>query len=99
MAIWMTWDQVLLIPLGDEKLHVLKEIYADIEIGLKGGYINPELFSVNPQYGIRPRYTHAVRAGMKSLQKRGLVQHVGQGRTGVYKITESGSKYLLGIEP
>jgi hypothetical protein len=99
MVIKMTWDQVILIPLRDGRPHALKEIYSSIEAGLRGGYITMELFSVNPRYGNRPNYTHAVRAGMKSLEKRELVQHVGQGRTGVYRTTDSGLKYLLEIEP
>jgi hypothetical protein len=95
----MTWDQVILLQLIDKKPVLLKNIYERIDKGLRGGYINPVLFSVNQIYGDRQRLTHATRAGMNNLQKRGLVQHVGQGRTGIYRITEAGQKYLSEIEP
>jgi repressor of nif and glnA expression len=95
----MTWDQVILIPLRDGKPAHLKSIYEAIEENLHNGYINPELFHVNPRYGNRQRFTHAVRATMKSLEKHGVVQHIGQGRTGVYQITDKGAKYLEEIDP
>ena len=98
----MTWDQVVLIPLRNRKPVSLKLIYAGIEDGLKGkgDYINPQLYGSDGKRGGRPDYTHSVRSTMSSLKKRGLVEHIGKGkRTGVYRITDAGVKYLEDIEP
>ena len=97
----MTWDQVVLVPLGSGKPVSLKEIYADIEAGLKGGgYINPKSFGVDGRWGDRPDYTNIIRSTMSSLKKRGMVERLGKGkRTGVYRITDAGAKYLEEIEP
>jgi len=97
----MTWDQVVLVLLGSGKPVSLKEIYVGIEDSLKGGgYINPKLFDVDGRWGDRPDYTHIVRSTMSSLKKRGLVERLGKGkRTGMYRITDAGAKYLEEIEP
>jgi hypothetical protein len=95
------WDFWVLSPLRDGKPAHLKDIYAAIE-GLKkdGGYIPPQLYGVDGRWGDRPDYTHIVRSTMSSLKKRGLVEHLGKGkRTGVYRITDAGAKYLEEIEP
>ena len=99
MSKLMTWDQVILIPLRDGKPAQLKSIYRGIGDQLRDGYINPDLFNPNLRYGDRPRYTHAVRAVMKSLEKRGMVRHIGTGKTGIYQITDKGKELLEVIKP
>jgi len=78
----------------------LKDIYAAIE-GLKGGgYIKPQSYKVDGRWGDRPNYTHVVRNTVSSLKKRGMVERLGiVKRTGVYRITDAGAKYLEAIEP
>jgi len=101
MADKLAWDFIVLHPLRDGNPTHLKTIYVAIGEGLKeGGYINPKLFTIDGRWGDRPDYTHIVRATMNSLKKRGLVERLGKGkRTGVYRITDSGAKYLEAIEP
>ena len=93
------WDYVILGALRDGELMFLKGIYALIDDQLKGGYINPQLFKVDGRWGDdRPDYTHVVRSTMSSLVKRGLVEHIGKGRTGKYLITDFGGKRLNEME-
>jgi len=101
MADRLLWDFVVLYPLREGNPTPLKTIYASIGEGLKGGgYINPKLFKVDGRWGYdRPDYTHVVRSTMSNLRRRGLVEHRGKGRTGVYRITDAGTKYLEEIEP
>ena len=93
------WDYVILGALRDGELMFLKGIYALIDDQLKGGYINPQLFKVDGRWGDdRPGYTHVVRSTTSSLVKSGLVEHIGKGRTGKYRITDSGRKKLKEME-
>ena len=84
------WDYAVLGALRDGELMYLKCIYAIVDKVLKGGYINPQLFKVDGKWGDRPDYTHSVRSTMSSLKERGLVEHIGKGRTGKYRITNAG---------
>ena len=77
----------------------LKDVYVDID-GLRGtGGINLQSFKVDGRWGPRPNYTHIVRSTMSILKRRGLVEHLGKGRTGVYRITSAGLEELHRIEP
>jgi len=93
------WDFWVLAALRDGKPAHLKGIYAAIEALKDGGYINPQLFKVDGKWGDRPDYTHVVRSTMSSLEKRGMVEHRGTGRTGMYRITDEGRKRLTKVEP
>lgn len=94
------WDFWVLAALRDGKPVDLKSIYAYIEALPREGYVNPQLYGVDGRYGDRHDYTHVVRSTMSSLKKRGMVERLGIGkRTGVYRITEAGAKYLEAIEP
>ncbi len=93
------WDFWVLGALRDGKPAHLKGIYAALEPLKDGGYINPQLYRVDGRWGDRPNYTHVVRSTMSSLKKRGLVERLGKGRTGVYRITNGGLKELSRIEP
>jgi len=93
------WDFWVLEALRDGKPANLKSIYSAIQALKDGGYINPQLYGVDGRWGDRPNYTHVVRSTMNSLRKRDMVEHVGTGRTGVYRITDGGAKYLEEIEP
>ena len=78
----------------------LKDIYAIIENLPREGYINLQLYGADGKWGDRPNYTHVVRSTMSSLKNRGMVERLGKGkRTGVYRITDAGAKYLEEIEP
>ena len=92
------WNYVILGALRDGELMFLNGIYALIDAQLKGGYINPQLFKVDGRWGVRPDYTNSVRSTMRSLVKGGLVEHIGEGRTGKYRITDSGRKKLSEME-
>jgi len=94
----LLWKYVILGVLRDGKVHHLREIYdACKELG--GRYINPQLFKFDGTKGERPDYTHVVRGMMHILWKeQGLVEHVGKGRTGIYRITDSGKKELDRME-
>jgi len=93
------WDFWVLGALRDVKPAHLKGVYTAVE-ALKGGdYINPQLYGVDGRWGDRPNYTHVVRSTMNSLRKRDMVEHVGTGRTGMYRITDGGLKELSRIEP
>ncbi len=94
----MNWDYVILGALRDGAPMHLKGIYALIDKELRGGYINVQLFNVDGRWGDRPNYTNVVRGIMSNLKKRGLVEHVGKGRTGIYRITDSGRKQLNEME-
>jgi len=91
------WEYVILGALRDGE-NVLKSIYALIGDRLKGGYINPQLFKVDGRWGDRRDYTHVVRSTVSSLVKGGLVEHIGKGRTGKYRITDDGLKKLDKME-
>jgi len=94
------WDFWVLSSLRDGKPAHLKDIYAAVEALKDGGYINPQLYGVDGRWGDRPDYTHIVRSTMNSLKKRGMVERLGNDkRTGVYRITDAGAKYLEEIEP
>jgi len=94
------WDFWVLGALRDGKPAHLKGIYAAVETLKGSGYINPQSYAVDGRWGDRPDYTHIVRSTMSSLKKRGLVERLGKGkRTGVYRITDAGAKYLEEIEP
>jgi len=93
------WDFWVLEALRDGKPAHLKGIYTAIQALKDGGYINPQLYGVDGRWGDRPNYTHVVRSTMNSLRKRDMVEHVGTGRTGVYRITDDGLKELSRIEP
>jgi len=94
------WDFWVLGALRDGKPAHLKDIYVAVEALKGGGYINPQLYGVDGRWGDRPDYTHIVRSTMSSLKKRGMVERLGKGkRTGVYRITDAGAKYLEEIEP
>ena len=94
------WDFWVLGALRDGKPAHLKGIYAAVEALKDGGYINPQLYGVDGRWGDRPDYTHIVRSTMSSLKERRLVERLGKGkRTGVYRITDAGAKYLEEIEP
>lgn len=93
------WDFVVLQPLSDGKPMRLKSIYAALnEEGRLVG-IKEQLFKVNGRWGDRPDYTHVVRSTMSSLKKRGMVEHLGTARTGIYQITDAGRKRLTEVEP
>jgi len=94
----LPWDFVVLQPLSDGKPMHLKGIYAAIDKGLRGGYINEQLFKKDGRWGDRPDYTHRVRSTMSSLEKRGMVEHLGTGRTGMYRITDAGRRRLTEVE-
>ena len=89
----------MLGALRDEEPMYLKDIYALVDKELRGGYINPQLFNVDFRWGDRPKYTHVVRSTMSSLRKCGMVEHLGKGRTGRYRITDAGRKRLKEVEP
>ncbi len=93
------WDFVTLWPLRDGEVHHLSDIYDAIDKGLRDGSINPQLFNEDFRWGDRPKYTHVVRSTMSSLRKRGMVEHVGRGRTGKYRITDLGRTQLEEVEP
>ena len=94
------WDFWVLGALRDGRPAHLKGIYAAIESLRGGGYIKPQSYKVDGRWGDRPNYTHVVRSTMSSLKKRGMVERLGTGkRTGVYRITDAGAKYLEAIEP
>jgi DNA-binding PadR family transcriptional regulator len=93
------WDFVVLQPLSHGKPTHLKDIYAAIEERRGKGGINAKLFKVDGRWGDRRDYTHSVRSTMDSLRKRGMVEHLGKGRTGMYQITNAGQKRLTEIEP
>lgn len=94
------WNFWVLAALRDGAPAHLKAIYVAIETLRGGDYINPRLYGKDGRRGDRPDYTHIVRSTMSSLKKRGLVERLGKGkRTGVYRITDSGAKYLEAIEP
>jgi len=93
------WDFWVLAALRDGAPAHLKAIYAAIETLKDGGYISPQSYRVDGRWGDRPNYTHVVRSTMSSLKKRGLVERLGKGRTGIYRITNAGLKRLEEIEP
>jgi chromosome condensin MukBEF MukE localization factor len=99
MSTRVFWDYVVLQALSDEESMDLKDIYALIDKDLKDGSINPQLFNVDLRWGDRPKYTHVVRSTMSSLRKRGMVEHVGTGRTGRYRITAAGRQRLEKTAP
>lgn len=93
------WDFWVLGALRDGKPTHLKAIYTAIEALKDGGYINPKLYGVDGRWGDdRPDYTHIVRSTMSRLKALGLVEHVGKGRTGIYRITNAGLKRLGELE-
>jgi DNA-binding transcriptional regulator PaaX len=97
------WDFVVLQPLSlqvlsDGEMH-LKSIYAAIEEEGRLVGIKEHLFKTCGRYGDRPDYTHVVRSKMHNLKNQGMVEHVGPGRTGKYRITDLGRKRLTKIEP
>lgn len=102
MAFFLTCEQVILLRLRGGDRHSLQDIYGFIE-WLKEEHderVNPDLYSVNPAYGNRPRYTHDVRATIHTLRKKGFVERVGKGkRDGVYRMTALGEKRLETIGP
>ncbi len=93
------WDFWVLGALRDGKPTQLKAIYTAIEALKDGGYINRQSYRTNGRWGERPDYTHIVRSTMSSLKARGMVEHVGKGRTGVYRITNAGLERLGEVEP
>jgi len=94
------WDFWVLEALRDGKPANLKSIYSAIQALKDGGYINPQLYGADGRWGDRPNYTHVVRSTMSSLKEQRLVERLGKGkRTGVYRITDAGAKYLEEIEP
>jgi hypothetical protein len=93
------WDFVILWTLRDGEVHHLTEIYDTIDKDLKDGSINPQLFNVDFRWGDRAKYTHVVRSAMSNLKERGMVEHVGRGRTGKYRITDLGRRRLEEVEP
>jgi len=95
----LAWDFVVLQPLSDGKPMHLKGIYVAIDECLRGGDIKVQLFKVDGRWGDRPDYTHRVRSTMRRLRVRGMVEHLGIGRTGMYRITDAGLKRLGEIEP
>ena len=99
MSTRLFWDYVVLGALRDGEPMNLKDIYALINEDLKGGSINPQLFNVDFRWGDRPKYTHVVRSTISSLRKRGMVEHMGVGRTGRYRITDSGRQRSEEVEP
>ena len=99
MSTRVFWDYVVLQALSDEESMNLKDIYDLIDGELKDGSINPQLFNVDLRWGDRPKYTHVVRSTMSSLRMRGMVEHVGTGRTGRYRITAAGRQRSKKIEP
>ncbi len=92
------WDFVVLQPLSDGKPMHLKGIYAAIDKQGRGGGIKEQLFKVDGRWGDRSDYTHVVRSTMSSLKERGMVEHLGTGRTGMYRITDAGRKRLTEVE-
>ena len=99
MPIRLTWDFVVLWALSDGESHHLSEIYDVIDKTLRDGSINAQLFNVDFRWGDRPKYTHVVRSTMSNLRKRGMVEHVGRGKTGKYRITDLGRTQLEEVEP
>ncbi len=93
------WDFWVLGALRGGKPAYLKDIYAAIESLRGSGYIKPQSYRVDGRWGDRPNYTHVIRSTMSSLRKRDMVEHVGTGRTGVYRIIDDGLKELSRIEP
>jgi hypothetical protein len=78
----------------------IRAVYAEIDSqGKSVLYIKPELFKVDGRRGPRKDYTHIVRSGLSSLNKRGKVEHVGKGHTGIYRITDAGQIRLEEVKP
>ena len=93
------WDFVVLQPLSHGKPMHLKSIYAAIGERRRKGGIKEQLFKVDGRWGDRQNYTHRVRSTMNSSKKRGMVEHLGTGRTGMYRITDKGQEHLTKIQP
>ncbi len=51
----------------------------------------PELRTINPRYGIRPKYQHTVRGCLSNYKKRRLVDRIDRG---VYRLTDQGADLL-----
>jgi len=101
MSIKLTWDFVVLHPLSDGKPKHIKSIYLYIEEQRQHGGVIEKLFEVDGRWGDRPDYTNVVRGIISSLKKRGMVEHLGTPRSGMYQITDAGRKRLTepGVEP
>lgn len=96
----LPWDFIILAHLKSGKPIHVKEIYAEINAqGRDAFYIKPELYSVDGRWGDRPDYTNIVRSTVSNLKKRGMVEHLGRCRSGMYRITDAGLKRLGEIEP
>ncbi len=95
------WDYAILGALSDGKVQHLSEIYYAIDQTAMDGtpIINPQLFNIEPRWGAHPKFYHTVRSTMSSLRRRGMVERVGTGRTGRYRITDTGRKRLKEVEP
>ncbi len=98
MSMRERWDFLVLHALRNGQPVHLRMIYEDIaelpRIEGMENAVNPASYHVDPAYGDRPRYTHSVRSTISKLLKRGMVEHIGKGRTGVYRITDNGLKHL-----
>jgi DNA-binding PadR family transcriptional regulator len=93
------WDFWVLGALRDGTPTHLQSIYSFIE-ELKGsGYINTLVFDIERISGAPPKYKHRVRSTINSLKNRHLVEHLGKGKTGRYRITDAGMSELSRIEP
>ncbi|MBI2328980.1 MAG: hypothetical protein HYU85_05025 [Chloroflexi bacterium] len=97
----MPWPWLILGILDDHDGQAsLQEIYFDIDDQYHENkpegteLINPALLKVSRMYGERFKYTHTVRGCLSNYVKRGLVEHVGKGRTGIYRITDVGLNRL-----
>ncbi len=99
----MPWKQLLLDILdGAGGETTLQNIYASIEKEFRRikkedediKLINPRLFEKNLKHGDRRIYTHTVRACLSAYKKCGLVEHIGNKRSGIYRLTDIGLKHL-----
>jgi len=91
------WDWVILGALRTGSEADLSEIYDTIDLVKKAGssIISVKLFDIEPRWGERPKYYHAVRAAVSSLRKLGMIERVARGR---YQITDVGRDRLEELE-
>ncbi len=92
------WPWLVLGILDDfQGENALQDIYLHIEEQFNEmrnentELIRPELFKIDPRYGVRPKYQHTVRGCLSNYVKRGLVERTDRA---VYQITSTGSQLL-----
>ncbi len=94
MADIILWDYLILSALkGEESMH-LRKIYSLIDELMHGRPDNPDLKIHNPKLGNQPKYSQVVRSTLSKLKDQGLVEHLGKGHTGKYRLTEAGQRLL-----